>query len=388
MSRTKPTFLVLSALIPALSFALGACATAPKPAALTAYEELHRSANVEPTRKRFPALVANAEQYGQRATQEWDSGDLDESTRAALMAQIKLKTALARYEQEHAKARVQQLSTEQAQADAVLADVTKDLNAVTEQIALMERLAETRRASEAMTSEQQAERQQLSDQLATEKKRAEAQLALRTADTVEASKHAASEYGAAASMLAKAEAEIRQKNWGAAQASLEVAKRNADKATEIAKPIYEREAEATQNKVRDEALARDAAMIAGVSVRIERRGDLQRLVITVTDLFARMKTTITPGQDSALDPIAKLIAKYPTYPIQILGHTDNRGRAGELLALSQARAQTVFSALVARGVEPRRMMVSGQGPNEPIADNKSSAGRQKNNRIEIVFLYH
>ena len=33
-------------------------------------------------------------------------------------------------------------------------------------------------------------------------------------------------------------------------------------------------------------------------------------------------------------------------------------------------------------------MVSGQGPNEPIADNRSPPGRAKNSRIEIIFLYH
>jgi OOP family OmpA-OmpF porin len=123
-------------------------------------------------------------------------------------------------------------------------------------------------------------------------------------------------------------------------------------------------------------------------VRIERRGELQRLVISIQDLFARLQTTLTPGKEEALTPIAQLIAKYPTYPIQVVGHTDSRGRTGELIALSQARAQSVFSSLVAKGVEARRLMVSGQGPNDPIADNKFPAGRQKNNRVEIIFLYH
>ena len=89
-----------------------------------------------------------------------------------------------------------------------------------------------------------------------------------------------------------------------------------------------------------------------------------------------------------LEPVAGLISKYPSYPVQVVGHTDNRGKPGELVALSQARAQSVFSSLVAKGVAATRLMVSGQGPNEPIADNRSTPGRAKNNRIEIIFLYH
>jgi outer membrane protein OmpA-like peptidoglycan-associated protein len=74
--------------------------------------------------------------------------------------------------------------------------------------------------------------------------------------------------------------------------------------------------------------------------------------------------------------------------VQVIAHTDNKGKAGELVALSAARAQSVFSALVSRGVEARRLLVSGLGGDEPIADNRSAAGRAKNNRVEIVFLYH
>ena len=82
-----------------------------------------------------------------------------------------------------------------------------------------------------------------------------------------------------------------------------------------------------------------------------------------------------------------MLKKYPNYPVQVVGHTDNRGRAGEQLAFSLARAESVFSALVLRGVEAKRVVVSGQGSSEPIADNRTAQGRTINNRIEIVFLY-
>lgn len=380
---------------PALALWLGACATPPKPTALLAYEALQKNPNIEETRKHFPDIVASAEQYGKRADEEWQSNNIDDSTRAAAMAEIKLKTALARYEQEQAKARLLALASEQAKANESLADVEKDLAGMNEQLKLIQKTteaeAEKKKLSEMIAAEQakaEDEKQKLSQQLAVEQKRAAAQLALRTAETVDASKFAAAEYGAATNMLAKADAEIKQGNWGAAQASLEVARNKAEHATEVAKPAYEQAAAASQNKARDEALQRDAAALSGASVRIERRGELQRLVIAIQDLFGKSQTTLLPGKDEALDGVARLLAKYPSYPVQVVGHTDNKGRPGELIALSQARAQSVFSSLVAKGIEARRLMVSGQGPNEPIADNKVAAGRAKNARIEIIFLYH
>jgi outer membrane protein OmpA-like peptidoglycan-associated protein len=377
-----------SSLLPAVTLWLGACATPPKPPALLAYESLEHDPNIEETRKRFPDLVASAEQFGEKADKNWQSNDLDDSSRAALMAEIKLKTALARNEQERAKARISVLTTDQARADEALASVNKDLAGMNEQVKLIQQAEDDKRRLTQQIVAEQDERQKLSQQLATEQKLVAAQLAMRTAETVDAHQYAPAEYGAAANMMAKADAEVKQGAWGMAQASLEVARAKAEKAIEIAKPIYEKEAQAAQNMVRDEALARDAAGVPGVAVRLERRGELQRLIIAVQDLFARSQTTLQPGKDDALDPIARLIMKYPTYPVQVVGHTDNRGKAGELIALSQARAQSVFSSLVAKGVEARRMMVSGQGPNEPIADNKIPAGRAKNARIEVIFLYH
>lgn len=372
------------------------CATPPKPAALASYEELLRNPELEDTRRHFPDLVASAQDFGDKADKEWKSNNLDDSAHAALMAEIKLRTAYSRSEQMRAKARLQSLSLDQAHADETLANLDRDLSNLGEQIKLMQKTAEAeaekKRLTDEVTAEHQraeTEREKLSLQLDIEKKRAAAQIALRTADTVDAAKYAPADYGAATSMMAKADTEIQQGDWGAAQASLDVARTNAEQAIAIAKPAYEQAEQATQSKARDEALARDAAALPGFEVRIERQGELQRLIVSIHDLFANKSvTTLAAGKDDVLAPVAKLIAKYPTYPVQVVGHTDNRGKTSELVALSQARAQSVFSALVARGVEARRLLVSGQGPNEPIADNRVPPGRAKNSRIEIIFLYH
>jgi outer membrane protein OmpA-like peptidoglycan-associated protein len=375
------------------------CATPPRPRELDSYEALRKQSNLQDVSKRAPDLAASAEKLGDRAREEWQSNDLEESRRDALMAQIKLKTALALVEQDQLKARIQTMSSQEAEADEELSGLTKDLASEQEKLALLQKYldarknadAEKQRLSQQMTSDQQkaqAEQQRLSQQLASEQKIAAAQLALRTADTVEAQRYAKAEYSAASDMLAKADAELKQADYTGAQASAEVAKKNADHAAEIAKPLYEQAEQASQNKARDQSLESDATALPGASVRIERRGDLQRLVIAIPELFSKRQPTISPGHDATLDAVASLIKKYPTYPVQIVGYTDNRGKSSELIAVSNARAQSVMQALASRGVEAGHLMVSGLGGEEPIADNRASSGRAKNNRAEIVFLYH
>jgi len=353
-----------------LGAGLAACATPPKPRELEAYDNLRRSSNLQEAGKKSPDLVAGAEKLSEKSHEEWQSNDLEDSRRDALMAQVKLKTALTLAEQDQLKAKIQAMSQDQAQAEEQYADVAKDLASEQEKLTLLQKyVTEKQRLSKEMTSAQQkaeAEQQRLSQELVSQQKIAAAQLSLRTAETVEASKYAKTEFSAASDMLAKADADLKQNDYAGAQASAEMAKKNADRAVEIAKPLYEQAEEANQNKARDDALARDASAITGVSVKLERRGELQRLVVVVPELFE----------------------KYPTYPVQVIGYTDNRGKASELLAVSAARAQVVYSALAARGVEARRLNPSGLGGEEPYVDNKTSSGRAKNNRVEIVFLYH
>jgi outer membrane protein OmpA-like peptidoglycan-associated protein len=375
-----------------LATAVAACATPPKPRELEAYDTLRRSNNLQEAGKKSPDLVAGAEKLGEKAHEEWQSNELQDSRRDALMAQVKLKTALTLAEQDQLKAKIQALSQDQAQAEEQYADVAKDLASEQEKLTLLQKyVTEKARLSQQMNSAQEkaeAEQQRLSQELLSQQKIAAAQLSLRTAETVEAAKYAKSEYSAASDMLAKADADLKQNDYAGAQASAEMAKKNADRAIEVAKPLYEQAEEASQNKARDDALARDAAAITGVNVKLERRGDLQRLVLVVPELFEKRKPDIMPGHDAVLTALAELLKKYPTYPVQVIGYTDNRGKPSELLAISAARAQAVYSALASRGVEVRRLNPSGLGGEEPYVDNKTSSGRAKNNRVEIVFLYH
>jgi outer membrane protein OmpA-like peptidoglycan-associated protein len=388
--------------IAAALLALGAgCATPPKPRELEALDNLRAAnqAKLPEVTKRAPDLIAEADRRGAAAHDNWQSNDLDESRNNALMAQVKLKTAIALYDQDQLKAQIQTLSGQQAQAEEEYAGLGKDLASEQEKVALLQKYVDARNSAEAdkqrlsqeMSTEQQknkVEQERLSQQLASQQKIAAAQLALRTADTVEALQYARDQYAAAGDLLARAEAALKQGDFTSAETAADDAKKSADQAAVLAKPLYEKAEESSQNKARNEALVRDAPGIPGAKVRIDPRGDLQRLVIIIPEMFSKREPNIAPGHDGTLDAVASLLKKYPSYPVQVVGYTDNRGKSTELIAVSAARAQAVYSALAERGVETRRLMISGLGAEDPFVDNKSAAGRAKNNRVEIVFLYH
>lgn len=69
--------------------------------------------------------------------------------------------------------------------------------------------------------------------------------------------------------------------------------------------------------------------------------------------------------------------------IQIIGHSSSEGAEDYNRDLSQRRAQSVVTALVALGIDPSQITASGRGEDDPIADNGVEAGRSLNRRVEV-----
>lgn len=377
----SPRKLMLVALL------VGGCATPPKPNELEAFEKLKQSPNYQAAQRRSPDLVAESERLFGKANEEWQSNDLDLSRRDSLMGSIKLKTALALVEYDQSKARADKATAELRVVDDEYARVNKDLVATQEQIALLQKLKET---SSQAAMQQEKMKRELADREAAGQARdkiAAAELALKGAEQVNAQEYAKVEYQTAKDTLTRAQASLDAKDYAMASQNADAARDQANRATQTAKPTYEQSASTTASQARNEALARDLSGIPGVQVRLERRGDVQRAAVPIRGLFKPRSTVITPGSDGVLDQLASVMKKYPTYNVLVVGYTDNRGRRDALLARSQAQATAVYSGLVARGVEAKRMVVSGNGADEPVSDNRTVAGRALNNRVEVIFLY-
>ena len=88
-----------------------------------------------------------------------------------------------------------------------------------------------------------------------------------------------------------------------------------------------------------------------------------------------------------LERLAYFLSNEKVITVQILGHTDSDEKCpGDNLILSQRRAEAVSAQLLARGVEAERLISTGMGHTDPIADNLSKAGKAANRRIEFLLI--
>ncbi|GMV15640.1 MAG: OmpA family protein [Polyangiaceae bacterium] len=102
--------------------------------------------------------------------------------------------------------------------------------------------------------------------------------------------------------------------------------------------------------------------------------------------FDTGKATIRPKSKPVLDEALKVLRDNPDVRIEVSGHTDDVGDAKKNVELSQKRADAVKEYFVSQGVDAARITTRGAGPDQPIADNKTAEGKQKNRRIEFKLL--
>lgn len=107
-------------------------------------------------------------------------------------------------------------------------------------------------------------------------------------------------------------------------------------------------------------------------------------------LFQTGSYEISPRAMDILSKIAKIIKDYNSYDVLVEGNTDNvpisRPNIRNNWDLSALRASSVVQVLQNRfGVNPSRLTAGGRGEYNPIADNTTDAGRQRNRRTEIII---
>jgi OOP family OmpA-OmpF porin len=96
------------------------------------------------------------------------------------------------------------------------------------------------------------------------------------------------------------------------------------------------------------------------------------------------KATIREHSDSSLNKLATLLVN-KGFHLKLAGYTDNVGSVAANLRLSKARAESVKTYLSAQGVDPSKIEADGFGKSNPIATNKTDAGRQLNRRVEFTI---
>ncbi len=98
------------------------------------------------------------------------------------------------------------------------------------------------------------------------------------------------------------------------------------------------------------------------------------------------RPTLRPEATPSLEKLADLLKARSGPAVEVQGHTDNVGAAGDAARqiLSEARAKVVAAWLVEHGVPAAKVTSKGYGKTRPVAANDSDLGRAMNRRIEIV----
>jgi len=97
------------------------------------------------------------------------------------------------------------------------------------------------------------------------------------------------------------------------------------------------------------------------------------------------KATLRSKSFATLNRVAALLIQ-KNFSLKLAGHTDNTGSAALNMRLSKDRAESVKSYLVSQGANASRIEATGYGLEQPIATNKTAAGRQKNRRVEFTLF--
>ena len=131
----------------------------------------------------------------------------------------------------------------------------------------------------------------------------------------------------------------------------------------------------------------DLLRVAGEGVAVEKRFEVSDEVLFE---FARYGLEdVLPGGREELVSIAATLGAAETGQVRVIGHADRIGREEDNVLLSQRRADTVRSFLVAQGASD--VSSQGRGASEPVKECDDSLGLsalvaclQPNRRVEIV----
>lgn len=306
--------------------AIAGCSTMEPPADLVAFQNQYKNQGLLAQAKQVaPKLVGAAEQDRLKAQEACEDNDQAECLHFSTMAKIRLETA---YEQAATAAAKQRHDVAQQAIQAAQRAMGEQMALKSDydkRIARMERVAQLQGTLKKTSSSAEAERMRM--KIALEKQALEAK-------------------------------QVR-KQYAVSKAKLDL--------------LMERN-----------ALFEEAAAIVGPdNVKQTMRG----IVVTVRDLFPSRKTDISEERIEIGEELARLVLKYPAYPVIIEGHTDSRGSNSGNLALSHARAQSIMKMFIDSHVPVSRVKAIGYGEKQPTSDNQTRSGRAANRRIDLKFLF-
>lgn len=125
----------------------------------------------------------------------------------------------------------------------------------------------------------------------------------------------------------------------------------------------------------------------------ERKLDIvmQKLVLNKEFVFSNIQfeynsAELTKASEPILNDVARTLLNNPELRMEIGGHTCNTGGEQYNLELSRNRAASVVQYLVSKGIPASRLVSKGYGLAQPIADNSTPEGRERNRRVVVKVI--
>lgn len=126
-------------------------------------------------------------------------------------------------------------------------------------------------------------------------------------------------------------------------------------------------------------------MFTNDEARVFREGD--NIILRLVGLtFESGESALQPDTFDLLAKVEKAIDVFPRSELIVEGHTDSYGGDEANQQLSQKRAESVQQYMInAMRIPSYRLIAIGYGETNPVANNETAAGREKNRRIDIVI---
>jgi len=128
-------------------------------------------------------------------------------------------------------------------------------------------------------------------------------------------------------------------------------------------------------------------LLAGEAIKMSYSKEMTRSVSSKSYQiqFETGSAVIRPESYGELNEILSSSVVAEGLKVGVYGHTDNTGNPDANQILSEERANAVKNYLISKGLGINRIESKGFGQTQPIADNKTAAGKAQNRRVQIVL---
>lgn len=111
-----------------------------------------------------------------------------------------------------------------------------------------------------------------------------------------------------------------------------------------------------------------------------------RLRVPTNIHYALDKDFISKESGKVLDQIAAVLKQYPTFIIELQGHTDSRASDAYNQDLARRRARNARNYLIKQGIAPERMTIRSFGERKLKTPGRDRVEHARNRRVEVIFF--